>query len=313
MEDTTAALRLAEELVSALKTPKSASTAASHLSLLQLADNVRAALTTPYDLMTRHIEDLSLAGVMESLVGTGAVENVPAQGTITAPALAAAINVDTSTVQRMMRLAISNGIFSETAPDTYAHNALSTVYLPNVLGTMFLLSMQQTAHTTPSLPEYFSTHSPSDIFDLKKSPYVCARGGEGLTYYEYLDRDEEYRAKWSAGMQIMEKNMPVSGMFPFREMREAVEREPERAFVVDIAGGRGQALLKLQEEIPGAFGGRLVLQDLPVVVEGLGEEEIPGIEKMVYDIFGEQPVRSESFFFPILFPFFSFEWMRVNG
>jgi len=166
---------------------------------------------------------------------------------------------------------------------------------------MFLLSMQQTAHTTPFLPKYLSTHSPSDIFDLKKSPYVYARGREGLTYFECLDEDEEYRAKWDVGMAAMEKNMPISGMFPFGEMKEAVEREPERVFVVDVAGGRGQALLKLREEIPGVFGGRLVLQDLPVVVDGLGDGELEGIERMGYDIFGEQPVRSESYFILLMF------------
>lgn len=298
MEDTTAALVAAEALVAALKTTKSASSPLTHLSLIKLADKARAALDTPYDLITRHIEDLSLAGAMESLITTGAVEAVPhPTGTITASALARAINLDISALQRLMRLALCNGIFTETAPSVYAHNARSTVYLPSVLGTMFLLSMQQTAHTTPSLPKYFATHSASDIFDLRKSPYVYARGREGLTYFELLDEDEEYRAKWDVAMQAMEKNMPISGMFPFAEMREAVEREPERVFVVDVAGGRGQALLKLQEEIPGCFGGRLVLQDLQGVVDGVGQDlEGRGIEKMVVDIFGVQPVRSEFFF-----------------
>ena len=152
MEDTTPALHLAESLVAALKSTPSATTPSTHLPLLRLADKIRAALTTPYDLMNRHIEDLSLAGAMETLVTTGAVQKVPPQGSITASSLAAATNLHPSAIQRLMRMALCNGIFTETAPDTYAHNSFSTVYLPSVLGDMFLLAMQQQAHTTPSLP-----------------------------------------------------------------------------------------------------------------------------------------------------------------
>jgi hypothetical protein len=90
----------------------------------------------------------------------------------------------------------------------------------------------------------------------------------------------------------MDKNMPIWGVFPWETLKEQVEKESERVFVVDIGGGRRQALLKLQEEIPGAFGGKLVLQDLEVVIGTLGEEDTPGIERMAYDAFTEQPVKS---------------------
>jgi hypothetical protein len=87
--------------------------------------------------------------------------------------------------------------------------------------------------------------------------------------------------------------MPISGMFPWETLKEKVEQEPERPFFVDVAGGRGQALLKLQEEIPGAYGGKLILQDLPIVIDTLKPEDIPNIEAMGYDIFTPQPVKSE--------------------
>jgi hypothetical protein len=83
-------------------------------------------------------------------------------------------------------------------------------------------------------------------------------------------------------------------MFPWESLKAQVEKEPERAFVVDVAGGRGQALLKLQEAIPGAYGGKLILQDLPIVIDTLKPEDIPNIEPMAYDMFTPQPVKSKS-------------------
>ncbi|KAM7223397.1 Sterigmatocystin 8-O-methyltransferase [Rhypophila decipiens] len=296
MEDTTAALKAAEELVEALKKTKSATSPASHLHLLKLADKARAALETPYDLISRHGNELSLSAALEVLVKTGAVEKVPSQPNTSIPAsdLARATNMDISALQRLMRLAISNGIFVEPSPDVYAHNSTSIAY--DALGPFFLMTI---AHSGASsyLPDYFASHAPNDILDLKKSPYAYSKGKEGLTYYECLDLEPEFRKIWNAVLQIMEKNMPITGMFPFESLKEQVEREPERAFIVDIAGGRGQALLKLQEEIPGLFGGKLILQDLPVVVDSLRDEELPGVEKMGYDIFTRQPVESAHVYF----------------
>ncbi|KAM7191859.1 Sterigmatocystin 8-O-methyltransferase [Naviculisporaceae sp. PSN 640] len=300
MEDTTAALKAAEELVEALRKTPSASNPADHLRLTKLADKARRALDTPYDMISRHAINLALAATLETLIKTGAVDKVPfPPGTpISAAELASAINMDISALQRLMRFAISSGIFTEPEPDVYAHNSISPIYKMDAMGPFFLMCVDHSGMSSP-LPGYFKTHSPSDVFNPRKSPYAYSKGKEGLTYYETLDLDPEFRQIWNAVLQMMEKGMPISGMFPFESMKEAVEKEPERPFVVDVAGGRGQALLKLQEEIPGVFGGRLVLQDLPIVIDTLGDEEYreKGIETMSYDIFREQPVKNAHIYF----------------
>lgn len=292
MEDTSAALRAAEELVEALKrNPKAGH--AEHLALLSRVDQVRTALATPYDVIDKWQEVLCTAGSMYTLISTGAITVIPNEGSITAAELAAALRMDVSAVQRLMRVAVVAGFFTETAPDTYAHNALSQAFQVDALGCFFLICMDFNK-TSMALPDYFKTHQPTDLYDLRKSPFCFGVGREGKTYYDALEENVEQRKIWNASMQAIEKNMPISGMFPWESLREQVEADRERAFVVDVAGGRGQALLKLQEEIPGAFGGKLILQDLPIVINTLQPENIPGIEPMVYDIFTPQPVKSES-------------------
>ncbi|KFY08705.1 hypothetical protein V491_08415, partial [Pseudogymnoascus sp. VKM F-3775] len=142
-----------------------------------------------------------------------------------------------------------------------------------------------------ALPEYFKTHAPEDLYDLKKSPIAFSVGKEGLSYYEVLNLDVTQRNIWNKAMQVADKAMPILGMFPFASLKEQVEREPERPFVVDMAGGRGQALIAIQQECPDAFGGKLILQDLPIVIDSLTPDEIPNIEPTVHDIFTPQPVK----------------------
>ena len=81
-------------------------------------------------------------------------------------------------------------------------------------------------------------------------------------------------------------------MYPFATLKDQVEAEKDRPFVVDIGGGRGQALIAIQKEAPAGFGAKMILQDRPDVLEGLTEDDIPNIEKMVYDFHTPQPVKS---------------------
>lgn len=291
MDDTSAALRAAEELVEALKT-QSQVTPAQHLALLERVDKVRTLLETPYDVIERQQEVMCTSGVMYTLIMTGAIKKVPDEGTITADKLAVEMNMDISAIQRLMRVAIVSGFFDEPEPNTYAHNALSQAYQLHAQGPFFVLCMDFNKMCM-ALPDYFKTHQPEELYDLKKSPFCFSIGKEGKTYYEAIDEDLEQRNIWNACLQIIEKNMPITGMFPWESLKENVEKEPERPFFVDVAGGRGQALLKLQNEIPGAYGGKLILQDLPIVINSLKPEEIPNIEAMSYDIFTPQPVKSE--------------------
>ncbi len=291
MEDTSAALRAAEELVEALKSHPKASQA-DHLALLARVDKVREQLETPFDVIEKIQETMSTAGAMYSLIMTGAIKKVPDEGTITSEKLAAETNVDVSAIQRLMRVALVAGFFTETEPNTYAHNALSQSFQLHAQGPFFVLCMDFNKMCM-ALPDYFKTHQPEELYDLRKSPFCFSIGKEGKTYYEAIDENLEQRGIWNACLQIIEKNMPISGMFPWETLKEKVEQEPERPFFVDVAGGRGQALLKLQEEIPGAYGGKLILQDLPIVIDTLKPEDIPNIEAMGYDIFTPQPVKSE--------------------
>lgn len=113
---------------------------------------------------------------------------------------------------------------------------------------------------------------------------------EGKTFYEVLSANPEHLDTFDRSMS---EPGPDYGIFPFSSLKDEVEAEPDRAFVVDIGGGKGQALLHVQKETEDVFGtsARLILQDRPEVLEQIDPEQIGGIEKMSYDFHTEQPVK----------------------
>jgi len=96
-------------------------------------------------------------------------------------------------------------------------------------------------------------------------------------------------------MMQQEASLPTLGMFRFASLKNEVEAEPQRAFVVDIGGGRGQSLLLIQQETSNGFGtsSKMILQDKPHVLDTIPPELVPGIEKVPYDFYTEQPIKSK--------------------
>lgn len=288
------ALSEARALVASLESYDSThSGPAEHFALLKQSDKVRMALEEPYDKVFRYIQNMNVTSALFILIRISALEKLPEDGSsISAATLAEACNVDVSVITRAMRLLLVSGVAVETQPDKYAHNDASRAFMPHNLGNFFCMGLDLIGAFT-TFPEYVRSHSPRDLYDIRKSPFAFAMGHEGKTYYEILDQDPAQRNLFNNCLQVLEKSAPVLGMFPFKSMKDQVEREPDRPFVVDIGGGRGQALLAIRTECGGSYGNKLILQDLPTVIDTLKPEDIPGIEPMAYDIFTPQPVKSK--------------------
>ena len=141
-----------------------------------------------------------------------------------------------------------------------------------------------------TIPEYLKTRPAQDLHDIRKTPYACAYDMEGQTFYETLSANPEHLDTFNRSMS---EPGPEYGIFPFSSLKKEVEAEQDRAFVVDIGGGRGQALLHIQNETEKVFetSAKLILQERPDVLEQIKPEEIVGIETMPYDFHTEQPVK----------------------
>ncbi|RGP81051.1 hypothetical protein FLONG3_840 [Fusarium longipes] len=267
----------------------------THQNVLKQTEAVRLAIQSPMDRMTHLMEQVTFAGAFHTIIGIRAYHAMPEDGSsITAQELARTTNVATTVIERIYRVAISHGFFIETAPDTYAHNDLSRILNPRGLGSFFLI-ITEFGRAMIHLADYCQSHKPEDVFDLTKSPAVYSVGKEhlGKTYYELLemDPDTERRELWNANMVAVDELMPVVGMFPFASMKEEVEQDPERPFLVDIGAGRGQSCIAIRKDVGDAFDAKYILQDLPGVINTMDPKDYPGFELMTYDAFTPQPVK----------------------
>lgn len=81
-----------------------------------------------------------------------------------------------------------------------------------------------------------------------------------------------------------------AGFYPVKErLIDGADTSPEAAFIVDIGGSLGHDIEELHRK-SGNLPGRLILQDLPVVIGQITDLD-PRIEKMEYDFYMEQPVK----------------------
>jgi demethylsterigmatocystin 6-O-methyltransferase len=83
----------------------------------------------------------------------------------------------------------------------------------------------------------------------------------------------------------------VKNCFGFLALGDECSDWPdEKAVFVDVGGGTGRQCVALREKFPD-LKGRVVLQDLPAVVAGVGM--LDGVEVIGYDFFTEQPVKGK--------------------
>ncbi|EPE31358.1 S-adenosyl-L-methionine-dependent methyltransferase [Glarea lozoyensis ATCC 20868] len=266
--------------------------------LMKQLDLLYLELEDPVDALMRQWTFMNTSTSLDVMVKMGAFEKMPKQGSITAEELGKLIKLPTGIVVRLMRMLTGTGVVALTGEDTYAHTPKSMAYLEGAAVDFFNLCINMRACYF-KWPEYFKTKSPEDLVDLRKTPYSFAYGREGLTFYEVLTENPERFNMFNKAMMQQEAGLPILGMFPFKSLEEQVKAEPDRAFMVDIGGGRGQALLAIANETGNVFGmnSKLILQDRPPVLDSVPQDLLPGVEKMPYDFYTEQPVKNAHIYY----------------
>src|SRR4051812_16082379 len=66
-----------------------------------------------------------------------------------------------------------------------------------------------------------------------------------------------------------------------------------------IAGGRGHCLLLIQQETSNVWdtGAKMFLEDRPPVLDTIPQDLLPGVEKLGYDFYTEQPIKNAHIYF----------------
>ena len=135
-------------------------------------------------------------------------------------------------------------------------------------------------------------NEPNSVHD---GPYQYAYDTK-LNFYENLQASPPYGEQFNYHMGGYHQGRPSwmdSNFYPVQEkLVEGFDKSEGSAMIVDIGGSVGHELEEFYRKHPD-IPGRLVLQDLPIVIGQIVKLD-SRIEPMEYDFYNEQPVKGKS-------------------
>ena len=125
----------------------------------------------------------------------------------------------------------------------------------------------------------------------EQSPFQYAH--DGLAFFEYFDKVPEQRKYFDDYMALRRVGLATwYETFPMAQVLcPDAKKESTSVLLVDVGGNWGHEISAFHQAHPDAPG-RLILQDLPSMIQKVEKEAPPkGVECMAYDFFTPQPVK----------------------
>ncbi|KAJ5121034.1 uncharacterized protein N7515_008995 [Penicillium bovifimosum] len=264
--------------------------------LLQACDQLRKKLESPFEFTLRTIFAgypaiaLRLGIDMKLFDAVAQHTESSGGGTATLSQLAETTKADPLLVSRIMRFLSALGIFDEIKQDVYASTPLAAAYISSSPLSAAVIHVTHFLMVLTQLPAYFQEkgwQNPNNVLD---GPFQYATKTKSH-YFDFLAGEPYYQQAFNTVMTISHRRQGQNwfDFFPVEEKLGGVVDESD-VLLVDVGGSQGGDIIAFQKRFP-HLRGRLVLQDLPVVIEAIQERELPArIEPQGYDFFEPQTV-----------------------
>ncbi|KAL4902918.1 S-adenosyl-L-methionine-dependent methyltransferase [Aspergillus multicolor] len=310
-------LSLTEDIrVAALQDTSSSQSPATHAHLLSLIDKLRLAVETPTETARRLIYQPPQNAAIRVLIDLGIFEILLERGYgnggdgVSVEQLAQHTGAEKSLITRLMRVATALGLAACHRPGVYAPTN-KTEIMTRPLGKDGARCLyDMTMPALSSLPAYFCENKYEMPSEYNASPM---RFATGQSQFEWLgDRPEQqerfnrYMVSRRQGGRMWFEDFPFEEAFLASFSSSMATGSGDRidgnlkgdgVFIVDIGGNEGHDLLALREQYP-HLPGKLILQDLPAVVDGKDKDlNEKGIEVMAYNFFKTQPVKGAKIYY----------------
>ena len=146
-----------------------------------------------------------------------------------------------------------------------------------------------------ALPQFLESTEYQNPTDYDNAAFQYGHN-TSLGFWEYLKEDPERAKIFNNGMQSLATiggAARSAGPYPFDEKLGIEEVDETDVAIVDVGGGRGQALEAIKTAYP-TLKGRMMLQDMRDVIEDAKASGLPSfIEPMVASFFERQPVEGK--------------------
>jgi hypothetical protein len=294
---------LSESIQASLAQYSSASNPAektSALKAIQATSSKLSLTTTPIPLRFNEINLRPYLNVTLRLVfEISLLETIPSSSPITIDKAASKVNASEEFIFRLIRVLGAFEILEVIYPQeqsigltSFSHTPISRFLLSPLAKASFrnhfeiLLPAQ-----LGSVPGYYLKHGFKSPEDHKNAPFTFAHGTVDEDFFDILVKDTDKLTIFNNAMEIM----AVLGLKPLGTVYAFDQLVPNEDGIalVDIGGGKGQMLKVIQEAYP-EMRGKLVLEDLKVVLDGGGVVD-DEVVKIPYDFFNDlQPIKGKS-------------------
>ncbi|WPG97445.1 Hypothetical protein R9X50_00022000 [Acrodontium crateriforme] len=237
---------------------------------------------------------------IRALMSLGVFDALSSEGTaISLEELSHKTSANASLLQRLLRVVVSTGMVDfDPGSGTYAHTDISLGYCSGQLpANFFRLMHDEVLKSCVCFPEWIRhngrTADPAGPDSHKRCLATFRDGNDGKTLFDVLSADPERQSNFHAGMKAMADLHPFQGIYDFSPLTAKAAQDPSRTLFVDVGGGTGTFLASLMDSHPSLPTDKLVLQDLPPVIEmAHSNMALPSsITLQPHDFHTPQPVR----------------------
>ncbi|KAH6884397.1 S-adenosyl-L-methionine-dependent methyltransferase [Thelonectria olida] len=266
----------------------------ARIKLAMKARTLWKSLETPRETMIRHLWAepsvmCALNGTFDKGLWTYLVQK---DEVFTISEAAKAIKADPVLLGRLLRHLSSMGYLKEVGTDTYElTNFTRSMSIP-IIGAGYPCVAGACVNALGKFSEWADLNDWKDPTDVYNAPLQLGYKTK-LNFFEHLHNNPPWGEQFHLHMGGYRQGRPSwmdAGFFPVEDrLIKGFEATEDAAFLVDLGGSFGHDLTEFNTKFPDVSG-RLILQDLPVVIDQIQTLD-EKIEKMKYDFFTPQPIK----------------------
>ncbi|EMD61020.1 hypothetical protein GGP41_009947 [Bipolaris sorokiniana] len=242
----------------------------------------------------KYFASMAELGIMRVFVEHGIFDAIPEEG-ISLEDLTTQLGVEYNLIERFTAFLVAIDVLRSPTPGHVAHTPTSEAFTDARVGQFYMYLFDFFMGPTTQWPGYFAANGLAEPPRSNRSPGGFAMGMPDKTAYEIMAAIPGLATKMNGAMAI-DGDIPITGVYDFSWVSAYAAGNADRELIVDVAGGKGQALKEILEESPAIPADRCVLQDQPHVIaeaveEHKGSTVLGSVKKIGHSIFGEQPVK----------------------
>lgn len=236
-------------------------------------------------------------GIVRTLFERNVFDAIPVEGAIDIKALAEKTDFELALLSRFIQFLVLAKCLHSPAPGRVAHTEKSQVFLYPTAVNFLSLDVDFFMGPATRWPDYFEKNGYKEPESSKRTPLGLCYGYPDKSIYDVMPLLPGKRAAiFNAAMADTIDEMPFVGFYDFSWIPKhaCVDNDPNRTLIVDVGGGKGQALKAIIEENPTISPRRCVLQDQSTSInEAIAEDDVvvKDIAKVISSFFEPQLIK----------------------